>query len=95
MVVSGVAPHITVEPLTKFAPVTVSVNGALPAIAEEGLRDEIVGPLTMNAIAAEEAPPGFCTVRFNVPAAATRLAGMAAVMDVAVPAVTASAVVPA
>lgn len=95
MVVSGVEFHIAVDPLTKLAPVIVSVNRPLPATPEAGLSDAMVGPLTVNALTGEAAPPGFCTVRFSLPAPATRPAGMAAVMDVAVPAVTGSAVVPA
>ena len=71
MVVSGVAPHITVEPPTKFTPVTVSVKGAPPATAEVGLSDVIAGPLTVNGAAEEEAALEFCTVIFTDPAAAS------------------------
>ena len=36
-------PHCTTEPLTKFVPLTVSVNPELPAVVDEGLRLVIVG----------------------------------------------------
>jgi hypothetical protein len=44
VVVSSVAPHVTVAPLVKFEPFTVIVNPAPPAVAELGLRLLIVGP---------------------------------------------------
>ena len=95
MVVSGFAPHITVEPPTKFVPATLRVKGAPPATAEVGLSDVMVGPTTVTVEAEDVAPPGLCTVNFRLPVLATSLAGMAAVMDVAVPAVTAKTVEPA
>ena len=96
VVISGVAPHITVEPpLTKFAPVTVSAKGAPPATAEVGLSDVISGPTTVRVEVDDVAPPGLCTARLSLPVLASMLAGMLAVMEVAVPAVTANAVVPA
>jgi len=96
VVVSGVVPHIAVEPpLTKFVPVTLSVKGAPPATAEVGFSDVIAGPTTLRVEVDDVAPPGLCTVRLSLPVLATMLAGMVAVMDVAVPAVTANAVVPA
>ena len=36
-------PHCTTEPLTKFVPLTVSVNPEFPAVVDEGLRLVIVG----------------------------------------------------
>ena len=55
MVVRGVEFHSTVEPATKFVPVTVSVKGAPPAAAEAGLSDAMAGSLTVNVLAGEEA----------------------------------------
>lgn len=94
MVASVVAPHITVEPPAKFVPVTLSVKGLPPARAELGLSEVSVGPTTVTVDAAEAAPPGLCTVRLSLPVLPSRRAGIAAVMDVALPAVTANAVVP-
>jgi hypothetical protein len=95
VVCSAVEPHITVEPpFTKFVPNTVSVNGALPATADVLLSDVIVGATTVTVNAGDMAPPGLCTVRLSLPVAATRLADIAAVMDVPVPAVTANGVLP-
>jgi hypothetical protein len=94
LVTSWVPLHHTLEPLTKFVPVTVSWKPGPPATAGLGLSDAIVGPLTVNVRTEEEAPPGFCTVKLSMPALETRLAGIVAAMDVAVPLVTANAVVP-
>jgi hypothetical protein len=85
VVVSGVVPHITVEPATKFVPVTVSVKGAPPATAEGGLSDAMVGPLTVNALAEEEAALVFWTVTFGDPAEVTWALATAAVSEVALP----------
>ena len=78
--VSGVAPQYTVEPPTKFVPVTPSEKGALPAEAEVGVSDVIVGPTMVTAEAEDLAPPGLCTDRLSVPRPATRWAGMLATM---------------
>jgi hypothetical protein len=43
VVVSAMLPHCTVAPETKFAPLTVKVNAAPPAVAEAGERLRIVG----------------------------------------------------
>ena len=85
MVASGVEFHSTVEPATKFIPVTVSVKGAPPAKAEAGLSDAMAGPLTVNALAGEEAVLVFWTVTFGEPAEASWALVTAAVSDVALP----------
>ena len=83
-----------VVPATKLVPVTV-IGRLDPATAVLGLREEIVGPHTETGDAAEEAPEEFCTVTSRLPALPIRLVGRVAVIEVAVPAVTVSAVVPA
>lgn len=55
MVVSGVAPHIALEPLTKLFPAIVSVKGAAPAAIDLGLSEVIVGPVRINVLTGEEA----------------------------------------
>ena len=77
-----------------MVPVTVSVVAADPATTDFGLIDAMVGPVTVNGEEMEVAPPGFCTVTPRLPAVPSRVLGMVAVMDVAVPAVTLSAVAP-
>ena len=72
----------------KFVPVTVSVVLAAPAVTEAGLSEVIVGPFTVNVLAVEGAVLVFLTVRFSAPGVTMEVAGMVAVMDVAVPAVT-------
>src|SRR5204863_8067784 len=61
VVVSAVAPHCTVAPLTKFVPFTVKVNPAPPAVAEFGLRLVMVGVggLVGNVAGADERATGF------------------------------------
>jgi hypothetical protein len=51
VVVSAVLPHCTVEPETKFVPLTVSVNAAPPAVVEAGERLVMVGAITYAALA--------------------------------------------
>ena len=85
---------MTVEPLRKFVPVTVMVNAAPPATAELGLSVVIAGALTAILEAAEAAPPGFLTVMPTLPEEAREAVGTVAVIEVAVPAVTARAVEP-
>ena len=85
MVANAAVPHITVDPPAKFVPVTVSVNAALPAAAEEGLNEASVGPLTLNALAGEEAALVFCTVTLGVPVRASWVLVTAAVSEVALP----------
>src|SRR5205823_11547226 len=87
-VVVRVAPfHLTVLPLTKPVPVTVSVKAALPAAVLVGDSAARVGDelFTVNVCAAEVPPPGVgvTTVTCGVPAAATSAAAMAAVSCVA------------
>jgi len=85
VVVSGVVPHITLEPATKFVPVTVSVKGAPPAAIEVGLSDAIVGLLAVNVAAEEEAALVFWTVTLDDPAEASWVLVTAAVSEVELP----------
>src|SRR5205823_9701287 len=87
-VVVRVAPfHLTVLPLTKPVPVTVSVKAALPAAVLVGDRAARVGDelFTVNVCAAEVPPPGagVTTVTCGVPADARSDAGIAAASWVA------------
>jgi hypothetical protein len=74
--------HCTVEEVMKFAPVTVSVNAAPPAVAEFVLKDVIVGAglLIVNANPLDVPPPGVgvATVTIAVPALAMSAAVIAA-----------------
>jgi hypothetical protein len=82
VVVSDVPFHFTVEPETKFVPVTIKVKPALPAVAQAGLSEVIVGAaLTVNVCAVDVPPPGvgFTTVTDAVPAVTTREDGTVAV----------------
>ena len=78
----------------KFVPVTVRVVLAAPAETEVGLNEVMVGPLTVNVLPAEAAVLVFLTVRLSAPGVTMDVAGMVAVMDVAVPAVTVNWVAP-
>jgi branched-subunit amino acid transport protein AzlD len=75
--------HCTTELETKFAPVTVSVNVAPPAVALEGESKVAVGAgLLMAKVRAPDVPPpgeGFSTVTETVPAVAMSPAEIAAV----------------
>jgi hypothetical protein len=66
VVVSPVPFQFTVDPETKFVPVTVRVNAAPPAVALEGESEARIGAglLTVNVRAPEVPPPGvgFITV---------------------------------
>src|SRR5438552_1806601 len=89
-VVVRVAPfHLTVLPLTKPVPVTVSVKAALPADVLVGDRAARLGDelFTVNVCAAVVPPPGagVTTVTDAVVAAARSEAGIAAVSCVALP----------
>jgi len=76
-------PHITVEPLRKFDPLTVSVKPVDPATAEVGLSELILGALTVNVLAEETAVLAFLTVTLTAPAVSIWVLVTAAVMDVA------------
>ena len=77
----------TTELLTKFVPLTVSVNPAPPGVAEDGLSPVMVGTglpvfgLTANDTAFDVPPPGvgLNTVTLAVPAVAMSAAVIAAV----------------
>ena len=85
---------MTVEPLRKLVPVTVSVKAEEPATAVAEDRVVIVGAPTVRVEAVEIAPPGFLTVMLSEPALASDAVGTVAVIEVAVPAVTVRAVEP-
>lgn len=95
VVVSGELPQYTVDawvpfvPLTKFVPFTVRVMVLpLPATAELGLSDVIVGPFTVNEMAFEAvAPDALMTVTFTAPDVASSVEVTAAVSEVGVLAV--------
>ena len=73
---SEVEPQITVAVEIKFAPLTVSVKAAPPAVADAGLRLVMVGGGGMMVKdALLEAP---LTVTLAAPAVAIRLAGTTA-----------------
>src|SRR6267143_1859986 len=87
-VVARAAPfHCTTELLTKFVPVTVSVNPGPPATAEVGLKLVIVGIgfRTVKVCGLDIPPPGggVNTVTVAVPATAMSAAEIAAVTCVA------------
>jgi len=48
--------HCTVEPLTKFVPVTVRANAAAPAVALEGESEAIAGAGFTVSVAVVETP---------------------------------------
>src|SRR5579872_641654 len=81
--------HRTMEPGTKFVPVTVRLKAWPPAVAEAGFRLVIAGALTANCALAA-APPGFDTATLKVPARVKRLAGTAATICVPLAEVTVS-----
>jgi hypothetical protein len=78
-------------PVTKFVPLTVTARveplATVPAPADDGLNDVIVGAPMGTAMALVAAPPGFRTVRLSVPTAFMLAAGTVAVIDVEVTAV--------
>ena len=82
-VVRLVAPNLTIEPETKFVPVTVRVKEPLPAATHVGLSELVVGPglLIVNVAELEVPPPGagLTTVTDAVPPVATFAAGTTAV----------------
>ena len=81
-------PLVSVVPATKFVPVTVMVVAAAPAVTEAGLTELMAGPFTVNVLAVDAAVLVFLTVRLCAPDVTRDVAGMVAVMEVAVPAVT-------
>jgi hypothetical protein len=83
VVVSAAEPHITVEPETKFVPVTLRMNEALPATAVVALNDPMVGALTVKLPAVEEAVLVFLTVTCTIPEVASWALVTAAVSAVA------------
>jgi hypothetical protein len=77
-----VPPKLTIEPETKFVPVTVKVKLALPAVTQLGLSELMLGTAVIVNVAAVDVAPqglGFTTVTDAVPAVFTRVAGTAAV----------------
>ena len=86
--------HCTVALLRKLAPFTVSVKPAPPALAEFGLRPEIVGVgmLTGNEVEVDVLPPAFITVMLALPPAAINVAVTVAVSCVLLTNVVESAV---
>ena len=79
----------------KLVPVTVSVVPDDPAGSVLGLSELMTGAATVSVEAADVAPPlGFLTVTLRFPALAIMLPGSVAVIEVAVPAVIVSAVLP-
>ena len=87
-VIAGLAPKLTVAPVTKPVPVIVSVNAAPPTVAEAGAIEVSVGPetaLIVNDRLPDVPPPGagFVTVTVAVPAVAISAAVIAAVNCVA------------
>ena len=60
VVVRGKLLKFTVEPFTKFKPLTASVKAGPPATTLDGLNEEIVGggPSTVNVPGVESPPPG-------------------------------------
>jgi hypothetical protein len=86
VVALGAPLKLTMAPLKKPTPLTVSVNGAEPATALEGERELIVGTALLIANeTAFDVPPGagFVTVTGAVPAVAISAAVIAAVNCVA------------
>jgi hypothetical protein len=80
VVANGVPSKFTSIPLEKFAPFTVKVNAAAPAVREGGRSAPIVGSLPIVKVTPFEATPSpVRTVTVALPAAATSAAGTAAV----------------
>jgi hypothetical protein len=78
-------PPPLVVPAMKFVPVTVMVVSGDPAGTALGLRELIVGPLTLKALAGEDDVLVFFTVTLNEPEAASCVLVTAAVSEVALP----------
>jgi len=75
--------HRTTAPVIKLLPFTAKVKAAPPAVAELGLRDVIAGGGEITNGDPLLVFPLERTVTVTVPAAATNVAGMAAVSCVA------------
>lgn len=86
-------PLVSVVPAMKLVPAMVMVVSPDPAMIEDGVSELILGPLTVNTLAAEAAALVFFTTTFSAPAVAIAVAGTVTVIDVAVPAVATSGVV--
>jgi hypothetical protein len=90
--------NVPVAPLTKLAPLMVSVNAAPPAEALAGARDVIEGTgLLMEKVCMPEVPPpgaGLVTLTFTTPAVAMSAAVIAAVNCVALANVAVGAATP-
>jgi len=85
---------LVVVPAMKLVPVMVIGVSVEPATTVAGLIELIAGADTVTAFAADTAVLVFCTVMLSEPAAASEAWGTVAVIEVAVPFVTVSAVVP-
>src|SRR5215475_5011572 len=86
----GLPFHCTTEPAMKLDPVTVSVNGSSPAIAEEGFNAVIAGTglgcsMMVNVNAFDAPPPGarLTAVTLATPTLAMSVAGILAINSVA------------
>src|SRR3954447_15583347 len=91
--------QVTLEPLTKLVPLTMSVKAALPALMDVGFRlvRAGCGLLTVNAFTFDTRPsvpvPDVTTLTFAVLAVATAAAGTVAVSFVVLTKVVVSFVV--
>ena len=80
----GLPFHWTMAPLTKFVPLTVSVNAGLPTTAESGLKlvsaGTGLGEVIVKVSALDAPPPGagLKTVISAIPIPATSVAGIRA-----------------
>lgn len=83
VIVRALPLNVPVAPLTKFVPLMVSVNAALPAVAFAGAKEVIDGTgLLMEKVCVPEVPPpgaGLVTLTFTAPAVAMSGAVIAAV----------------
>jgi hypothetical protein len=81
---TGVPPTVTIEPLLKFDPLTVSTTIAAPAFAACGEKPDTVGSWLRMLTENDTVPPpgpGFVTIPPRVPAFAVIAAGRLNVMD--------------
>ena len=75
-------PHITVAPMMKFWPPTLSDSVEAPTVAELGARTRMFGP-PMVKVTAFEVPPAVTTVTLTVPAVARSMLVRFTVTEVA------------